>query len=50
MPYNEAPVVNGSDPNQARVELLRGWLSSYRPDLTVGAGVGTNLIVEETLD
>jgi chromosome segregation protein len=50
MPYNEAPVVNGSEPNQARVELLRDWLSSYRPDLTVGAGVGTNLVVEETLD
>jgi len=33
MPYNEAPVVNGSEPNRARVELLREWLSSYRPDV-----------------
>lgn len=32
MPYNEAPVVNGSEPNHARVELLREWMSSYRPD------------------
>ncbi len=31
MPYNEAPVVNGSEPNHARVELLRDWMSSYRP-------------------
>jgi len=31
MPYNEAPVVNGSEPNQARVELLRDWLASFRP-------------------
>ncbi len=30
--YNEAPVVNGSEENHSRVELLRSWLSAYRPD------------------
>ena len=30
--YNEAPVVNGSEENQSRVQLLRSWLSAYRPD------------------
>lgn len=30
MPYNEAPVVTGDEANRARVELLKGWLDSYR--------------------
>jgi tetratricopeptide (TPR) repeat protein len=30
MPYNQAPVVIGNDANKARVELLAGWLTSYR--------------------
>jgi chromosome segregation protein len=51
MPYNEAPVVNGSEPNHARVELLRDWLSSYRPDvLTQGGDSGTDLVIEEMLN
>jgi hypothetical protein len=29
--YNEPPVVIGDESNRARVELLHGWLSSYRP-------------------
>jgi hypothetical protein len=37
MPYNEAPVINGSEPNHARVEMLRDWMSSYRPDLLTEA-------------
>lgn len=32
MAYNEAPVIVGNDANQARVELLRDWLDSYRPE------------------
>ncbi|NIL60022.1 hypothetical protein HCB18_27085 [Salinispora arenicola] len=32
MAYNEAPVIVGDETNRARVELLREWLSSYRPD------------------
>ena len=47
MPYNEAPVVNGSEPNQARVELLRDWMSSYRPDPTMDADL---VVIEEMLD
>lgn len=31
MPYNEAPVIVGDEPNHARVELLHEWLASYRP-------------------
>jgi chromosome segregation protein len=33
MPYNQAPVVIGNDANKARVELLAGWLTSYRNGL-----------------
>ncbi|GHJ56379.1 hypothetical protein Nm8I071_56860 [Nonomuraea sp. TT08I-71] len=42
MPYNEAPVVTGSEANHARVELLHDWLSAYRPnrDELIGAGAG----------
>jgi chromosome segregation protein len=29
--YNEPPVVIGDESNRARVELLRGWMASYRP-------------------
>jgi chromosome segregation protein len=43
--YNEPPVVIGDEPNRARVELLRDWLSSYRP----GAG-DTSGPAEPTLD
>ncbi|MDI1463368.1 hypothetical protein QEZ54_20505 [Catellatospora sp. KI3] len=32
MPYNQAPVVIGSEPNQARVGLLTEWMISYRPE------------------
>ena len=49
MPYNEAPVVNGSEPNHARVELLRDWMSSYRPDVLVGAEAIAE-VFEDTLD
>ncbi|MFJ5989299.1 chromosome segregation ATPase [Lentzea sp. NPDC092896] len=31
MAYNEAPVIVGDEANRARVELLRDWLTSYRP-------------------
>ncbi|WP_053207898.1 chromosome segregation ATPase [Jiangella muralis] len=31
MAYNEEPVVVGNDANTGRVELLRTWMSSYRP-------------------
>jgi hypothetical protein len=31
MAYNEAPVIVGDETNRARVELLREWLTSYRP-------------------
>ncbi|MER6824657.1 chromosome partitioning protein ParA [Streptosporangium sp. NPDC000563] len=31
MAYNEAPVIVGDESNRARVELLREWLTSYRP-------------------
>jgi hypothetical protein len=48
MPYNEAPVVNGSEPNHARVELLRDWMSSYRPEVTPDAG--EPVFAEDTLD
>ena len=47
MPYNEAPVVNGSEPNHARVELLRDWMSSYRPDVAVDV---EPVFTEDTLD
>lgn len=30
--YNEPPVIVGDETNHARVELLRDWLSSFRPD------------------
>jgi chromosome segregation protein len=30
--YNEPPVIIGDETNHARVELLRDWLSSFRPD------------------
>jgi chromosome segregation protein len=55
MPYNEAPVVNGSEPNHARVELLRDWMSSYRPASEDGvgaerAGLSSGVDVQETLD
>jgi hypothetical protein len=36
--YNEPPVVVGDEPNRARVELLRDWLSSYRPGAGPAAG------------
>jgi hypothetical protein len=29
--YNEPPVIVGDETNRARVELLRDWLSSFRP-------------------
>jgi hypothetical protein len=48
MPYNEAPVVNGSEPNHARVELLREWMSSYRPEPE--ALVEEPSFIEATLD
>ena len=57
MPYNEAPVINGSEPNQARVELLRDWMSSYRPGSGDGpagdvqaAYTGAGIDVQQTLD
>jgi hypothetical protein len=31
MPYNQAPVVLGSESNAARVRLLSTWMTSYRP-------------------
>src|SRR5262249_46479266 len=31
MPYNQAPVIIGSDTSRARVDLLADWLTSYRP-------------------
>jgi chromosome segregation protein len=31
MAYNEAPVIVGDETNRVRVELLREWLTSYRP-------------------
>lgn len=31
MAYNEEPVVVGNDANAARVELLRTWMTSFRP-------------------
>nr|WP_239000722.1 hypothetical protein [Jiangella asiatica] len=31
MAYNEEPVVVGNEANAARVELMRTWMSSYRP-------------------
>ncbi len=31
MAYNEEPVIVGNDANTSRVELLRSWMSSYRP-------------------
>ncbi|PSL03144.1 hypothetical protein CLV30_10856 [Haloactinopolyspora alba] len=31
MAYNEEPVIVGDDANRARVQLLRDWLTSYRP-------------------
>ncbi|WP_051426393.1 chromosome segregation ATPase [Jiangella gansuensis] len=31
MAYNEEPVVVGNEANSDRVELLRSWMSSYRP-------------------
>lgn len=34
MAFNEAPVIVGDDANRARVELLREWLTSYRPSAT----------------
>lgn len=40
MAYNEAPVVVGDESNHARVELLRSWLSSYRPSPDLGAEEG----------
>jgi chromosome segregation protein len=30
--YNDAPVVQGDDANQAMVELLQNWMASFRPD------------------
>lgn len=51
MPYNEAPVVNGSEPNHARVELLRDWMSSYRPDADgVGSEAEADVVLEEMFD
>ncbi|QSB13248.1 hypothetical protein JQS43_16630 [Natronosporangium hydrolyticum] len=32
LPYNQAPVVVGSETNQGRVALLSQWLASYRPE------------------
>ena len=56
-PYNEAPVINGSEPNQARVELLRDWMSSYRPGSggspageVQAAYTGAGIDVQQTLD
>ncbi|MBB5788349.1 chromosome segregation ATPase [Jiangella mangrovi] len=40
MAYNEEPVVVGNDANAARVELLRTWMTSFRPGtLDVESGV-----------
>ena len=50
MPYNEAPVVNGSEPNHARVELLRDWMSSYRPSNEPRTADADPEIIEDTLD
>lgn len=30
--YNDPPIVLGDDANRARVELLREWMSAYRPE------------------
>ncbi|MFI5495873.1 hypothetical protein [Actinoplanes sp. NPDC051859] len=30
-PYNQAPVVIGSEPESARIALLTDWMNSYRP-------------------
>ncbi len=32
-PYNSAPVVTGHDDNQARLALLRDWLTGHYPPL-----------------
>ncbi|WP_433300977.1 hypothetical protein ACQP2F_04770 [Actinoplanes sp. CA-030573] len=32
VPYNQAPVVVGSDADAARVQLLANWMTSFRPD------------------
>jgi chromosome segregation protein len=40
--YNEPPVIAGDETNRARVELLRGWLSSFRPPAPGSAGAGGN--------
>ncbi|WP_116947205.1 coiled-coil domain-containing protein [Jiangella endophytica] len=41
MAYNEEPVVVGNDANTDRVELLRSWMSSYRPGTLDVEGAGT---------
>ncbi|RIQ27357.1 coiled-coil domain-containing protein [Jiangella rhizosphaerae] len=40
MAYNEEPVVVGNDANSDRVELLRSWMSSYRPGTLDVEGAG----------
>jgi hypothetical protein len=32
MPYNQAPVVIGSEADAARVQLLSDWMTSFRPE------------------
>jgi hypothetical protein len=32
MPYNQAPVVIGSEAESARVQLLADWMTSFRPE------------------
>ncbi|GAB3267293.1 hypothetical protein [Kineosporia babensis] len=32
--YNDPPIVLGDDANRARVEMLREWMSAYRPQRT----------------
>ncbi len=32
--YNDPPIVLGDDANRSRVELLREWMSAYRPEST----------------
>ncbi len=32
MPYNQAPVVVGSEAHTPRVQLLTAWMTSFRPE------------------
>lgn len=46
MAYNEAPIVNGSEPNRARVAMLAEWLGSYRPGPET---VDDNILMESAM-